>query len=304
MPRATDAPTPGRPHAVAQALAWGLLALAAAGPARAEPAPRELHQRLDTQAPGHQHDVALTLDACGGEVDQALLDTLVRLNLKATLFVTRRWLDRHADTVAWLRARPQLFQIENHGDQHRPAFVGGRLYGLPGQADAAAVAREVQGGQAAVREATGHTSGWYRGATAAYDDAGLQAIAATGQRVAGFSLNADAGASLPAAAVARRVAATAPGDILIAHMNHPRSGTAAGLAQALPPLQQRGLRFVTLAEAAGVQPWPLVPGRPDGQALPDRSVRSRRPAPQAAASTPAGHPANAHRAAAAASGPR
>lgn len=36
-------------------------------------------------------------------------------------------------------------------------------------------------------------------------------------------------------------------------MNHPESGTFEGLAQALPGLLQRGLRFVKLSQAVGVQ---------------------------------------------------
>lgn len=131
-------------------------------------------------------------------------------------------------------------------------MVGRHLYGLPGLPDQAAVAREVRGGAEAIARATGATTTWFRGAGAAYDRASLATIAQLQHRVAGFSLNADGGARLPAAAVQRALLKARPGDIVLAHMNHPEGGTAEGLAAALPELQRRGLRFVTLGQAAGV----------------------------------------------------
>jgi peptidoglycan/xylan/chitin deacetylase (PgdA/CDA1 family) len=219
-------------------------------------APVEVHQRLQTQAPGHAQDLALTLDACSGAYDRRLIATLVQLRIPATLFVTRRWLQANPQALRELLAEPELFELENHGDQHVPAVVGRQLYGMAGPAELEGVRREVSGGAQAVAQSAGRAPRYYRGAGAAYDAASLQAIAQLGYRVGGFSVNGDAGASLPAAGVARRVLKAGPGDIILAHMNHPRSGTAAGLAQALPQLQQRGLRFVKLSQAAGVLELP------------------------------------------------
>lgn len=235
-------------------IAW--LCWALAGAAQAAPAWVQPHHRLDTRAPGHAQDVALTLDACGGAYDAALIRTLVRQRVPATLFVTRRWLQRNPAAVRELTAHPDLFELQNHGAQHVPAVLGGRVYGMAGQPSLAAVRAEVQGGADAVAQACGRPARWYRGAGAAYDSASLQAIAALGLGVAGFSLNADDGATLGARAVAARLARVQPGDVVIAHMNHPASGTAAGFAAALPALQQRGLRFVTLGQAAGLVPAP------------------------------------------------
>jgi hypothetical protein len=39
-----------------------------------------------------------------------------------------------------------------------------------------------------------------------------------------------------------------PGSIILAHMNRPDSGTAEGIAAALPKLRRRGFRFVHLSE--------------------------------------------------------
>ena len=216
------------------------------------PPPIEPHHRLDTRPPGHAQDIALTLDACSGAFDAALIDTLVAQRIPATLFVTARWLAGNASALARLQAHPDLFEFQNHGERHLPAVVGQRLYGMPGLPDQTAVAREVRGGAEAIARATGATTTWFRGAGAAYDRASLATIAQLQHRVAGFSLNADGGARLPAAAVQRALLKARPGDIILAHMNHPEGGTAEGLVAALPELQRRGLRFVTLGRAARV----------------------------------------------------
>jgi hypothetical protein len=69
-----------------------------------------------------------------------------------------------------------------------------------------------------------------------------------GYTVAGFSVNADAGASLPQAAIAARLRSVRPGDIVIAHMNKPAGATAEAFAATLPELLARGYRFILLSE--------------------------------------------------------
>jgi peptidoglycan/xylan/chitin deacetylase (PgdA/CDA1 family) len=216
--------------------------------------PHELHQRLDTSNPAHARDVALTLDACGGAYDRDLIATLVRLKVPATIFVTRRWLDGNPAAMRELLAHPELFEIENHGSAHVPAVVGGNVFGLHGPRDVAGVEREIAGGAQAVSRAASQPPHWYRGAGAAYDAQGEQCISRLGFQIAGFSLNADDGATLGAAAVARRLRRVQPGDIVIAHMNKPASGTAEGIAAVLPELLARQIRFVKLSQAAGVKP--------------------------------------------------
>lgn len=242
-------------RAAASALALlGLITGAGASAAADNALPQELHHRLDISAPAHTRDVALTLDACGGAYDARLIATLVRLRVPATLFVTRRWLDRNPVAVRELLAHPALFEFEDHGAAHVPAVIGRSIYGLKGEPDVAALEREVTGGGTAVLNASGRQPTWYRGAGAAYDRTSQQAIDRLGYRIAGFSLNADGGATLGPAEVARRLRRAAPGDIVIAHMNKPASGTAAGLEAALPDLLARGVTFVRLSQAAGVLP--------------------------------------------------
>jgi hypothetical protein len=76
--------------------------------------------------------------------------------------------------------------------------------------------------------------------------AALPVIEAMGSIIAGFLLNGDEGASLPAAAVARRVAAAPTGEVIIVHLNQPGRSSGAGLVAGLNALHAAGVGFVVL----------------------------------------------------------
>src|SRR5260370_37369719 len=99
---------------------------------------------------------------------------------------------------------------------------------------------------------TGHAPHWYRGATAEYDPQALQVIVAMGYKVAGFSVNADAGATLKREAIVARLYAVRYGDIIVAHLNQPASETADGLSSGLKSLLARGFSFARLSEMHGL----------------------------------------------------
>ena len=236
-----------------------IASLLAAAVANANPtphAPVEIHQRLQLADGAHRYDVAITLDACGGGYDADVISLLVARRIPATIFVTKRWLDRNPRGAAELLAHADLFELEDHGTAHVPAVVGtGRhLYGMAGEPDIAHLRSEVSGAADAIAQLTGQPPHFYRGAGAAYDAEAVQTIEAMGYHVAGFSVNADSGATLSTAAVAARLRAVQPGDIVIAHMNKPAGSTAEGFAAALPELQRKGLHFIKLS---GTQLQPL-----------------------------------------------
>jgi peptidoglycan/xylan/chitin deacetylase (PgdA/CDA1 family) len=209
-------------------------------------APVEPRMRLALAADAPP-SVALTLDGCSGAADLRILAALVRLGVPATLFVTARFLRRNRELVPQLRARENLFSLQNHGERHVPAVLGTfRPYGLAPAGTLAAVQREVAGGAAAIVATGAPPPRWYRGATALYSPAALPAIEAMGFRIAGFSLNADEGASVPAASVARRIAAARPGDVIIAHANHPEQPSGAGVVAGVEALLAKGVRFTGL----------------------------------------------------------
>ena len=210
--------------------------------------PVELHQEILLPAGVKDKIVALTLDACGGAFDADLAHFLIEHRIQATIFATRRWIRRNPDALATLKAHADLFDIEDHGANHVPAIIGTdrQVYGLAGVADLKQLRREVSGGADAVKAATGTAPRWYRGATGQYDPEALKAIEAMGYRVAGFSVNADSGATLSQKQIVARLKKVRSGDIIIAHINKPASDTAKGLAEGFQRLLDQGFRFVKL----------------------------------------------------------
>ena len=74
-----------------------------------------------------------------------------------------------------------------------------------------------------------------------------------GYAIAGFSVNADSGATLGRMAVAKRLKHVKSGDVIIAHMNKPASDTAEGLSLGLIELLKAGFQLVRLDQVHLIQ---------------------------------------------------
>ncbi len=197
--------------------------------------------------PDATRTVALTLDACGGATDMRIVEAIINLSVPATIFATGLWLRGNAPALALMRAHPGLFTLQNHGELHLPPVLGTRrVYGLPVAGTLDAVRREVARGGDLVAAARGSPPAWYRGAAGLYSPPAIGAIQALGFAIAGYSLNGDEGASLPAAAVARRIAAARSGDVIVSHINQPHRPSGEGVAQGIAALKQAGVAFVGL----------------------------------------------------------
>ncbi|WP_438747938.1 polysaccharide deacetylase family protein [Pararhizobium sp. O133] len=198
---------------------------------------------------GTKPRVALTFDACSGKTDERILSALIDNNIPATIFVTARWLKRNAATLARFKARPDLFEIENHGAMHVPAVDQVvSIYGIPAAGSPQAVEAEVAGGAAAI-SAEGLTSHWFRGATAKYSLTSIGQIRQMGFRVAGYSINGDGGSLLGAAQAERHIARAKDGDVIIAHINQPTHEAGAGVVKGILDLKAKGYEFVRLDDA-------------------------------------------------------
>ena len=115
--------------------------------------------RVVVRLPTTDRVVALTLDACGGRTgsgyDADLIKTLRRERVPATLFVNARWIEANPRTFRQLAADP-LFEIANHGTEHRPLSVTGRsVYGIAGTSSVAEVVDEVAVNQRLITQLTG-----------------------------------------------------------------------------------------------------------------------------------------------------
>jgi peptidoglycan/xylan/chitin deacetylase (PgdA/CDA1 family) len=213
---------------------------------------------------GAPRTVAITLDACSGAADLRIIETLLDLSIVATIFVTGLWLRGNPQALSLLAGRPDLFALQNHGERHLPPVLGSRtVYGLKVAGTLEAVQREVDRGADAVVAAGCPRPHWYRGAAALYSPAAVSAIEAEGWRIAGYSLSADQGASLPAASVAHRMASAASGEVILAHVNQPNRLSGAGVATGLAALRRAGVVFVGLDTFPTVaMPCPAHGARP------------------------------------------
>jgi len=200
--------------------------------------------------------LALTLDACGGSTpespgfgyDEQIIRLLRKYHIPATLFISGRWASKHPELTKELSADP-LFEIGNHGLNHRPASVSGRsAYGIPGTASLEELLEEIGTNGLLLEQFTGEKTRFYRSGTAYYDDVAVRAAACLGYAIGGYSVLGDAGATFSAVQVEKALLQSRKGDILLCHFNHPEGETAEGLEAALPELLERGFRFIRLSE--------------------------------------------------------
>jgi len=202
--------------------------------------------------PTSRRVIALTFDACGGPggsgYDQALISFLRRREVPATLFLNSRWIDANPVAFRQLAGEP-LFEIANHGTRHLPLSVTGQsAYGIGGTRNAGEVYDEVAGNQAKLTRLLGVPPRFFRAGTAYSDDVAARIVTAMGDRLVTFSVNGDGGATFTPWQVRSTVSGAPGGSIVLCHMNHPESGTARGITDAVPDLLASGYRFVRLSD--------------------------------------------------------
>lgn len=189
----------------------------------------------------------MTFDGCGGSggslADRPLIDALRAREVPATLFLNLRWIEANRALAEELAAVP-FFELANHGSLHRPLSVNGRsAYGIEGTRSVAEVIDEVWANHEELARLCGRAPRWFRSGTAHYDEVAVQVVEALGERVIGFDVNGDAGATFDAATVETQLRTAGPGSIVIAHLNQPASGTARGVERALDRMLAEGAVF-------------------------------------------------------------
>ena len=204
--------------------------------------------RLDTE----EKAIALTFDACGGRLgsgyDKQLIDYLEDNQIAATLFINGRWIDVNPDIFQELKDNP-LFQIENHGAEHNPCSISGKLaYGEKGTNNIEEVIDEVELNARKIKELTGRKPEYYRSGTAYYDEVCVEIAEELGYQVVNYNVLGDAGATFSENQVKNALLSADSGSIILLHMNQPKGKTAEGIIAAIPELKDRGYRFVRLSE--------------------------------------------------------
>ena len=196
--------------------------------------------------------IAFTFDACGGKsnkYDNELIDYLHKEKIPATLFVSGKWIDDNFQTFISL-SKDSLFEIENHGLNHRPCSVDGEgEYGIKGTPDVPDAFDEIEGNERKIQMLTGRRPLFYRSATAYTDEACAKIATYLDVTIVSFDvLSGDAVPFVnPDLIVAQVMKNIKPGAIIIMHFNHPEWFTCDAMTQLVPILRKQGYSFARLA---------------------------------------------------------
>jgi peptidoglycan/xylan/chitin deacetylase (PgdA/CDA1 family) len=199
-----------------------------------------------------QKFIAFTFDACGGEkgngYDEELINFLKTEKVPATLFISGRWIDAHFSTFLNL-SKDTLFEIENHGLNHRPCSIDGESeYGIHGTANVAEAFDEIEANARKIETLTGRRPHFYRSATAFIDEACARLAHELGIIAVSFQvLSGDAVPNTSISTIEENVMKNIrPGAIVIMHMNHPDWNTCEAMQKIVPELRKMGYHFVRL----------------------------------------------------------
>lgn len=199
-----------------------------------------------------QKYLAFTFDACGGEkgtgYDHELIEFLHNEKIPATLFVTGKWIDAHFNPFLSL-SRDSLFEIENHGLNHKPCSIDGESeYGIHGTSNAAEAFDEIEANARKIEALTKLRPHFYRSATAFIDEACARMAHELGISAVSFQvLSGDAIPFTPVSVIETNVLDNIrPGAIVIMHFNHPEWNTCEAMQKIVPKLRQMGYHFVRL----------------------------------------------------------
>jgi peptidoglycan/xylan/chitin deacetylase (PgdA/CDA1 family) len=198
--------------------------------------------------------IAFTFDACGGKngngYDKELIDFLQKEKIPATLFVSGRWIDSHFSVFLNL-CSDSLFEIENHGLNHRPCSIDGKMiYGIKGTSNIGEAFDEVEANARKIEAITKHRPRLYRSATAYMDEACAGMAARLGITPVSYRvLSGDAVPFTPEQVIEENVVKNVvPGAIVIMHFNHPDWNTKEAMEKIVPRLREMGYSFVLLKE--------------------------------------------------------
>ena len=194
--------------------------------------------------------IALTFDACGGAkgkgYDAKLINFLKRDKIPATLFLSGKWIDANPNIAKELAENP-LFEIANHGLNHRPCSINGKkALGIHGTKNIDELIDEIEQNARKIEILAGKKPKYFRPAVGYCDEYSVKIANALGYEVIGWSMVGDAGATYSKKDVIEALLGAAPGSIVILHMNHPEGETAEGLIAAIPELRNKGFEFVRL----------------------------------------------------------
>ena len=209
---------------------------------------------VDEVIPTQKKIIAFTFDARGGKngngYDKELIDFLRYEKIPATLFVSGKWIDSQF-TVFLNLSHDSLFEIENHGLNHKPCSENGEsAYGIKGTADIGEAFDEIEANARKIEAITGHRPRYFRSATAFIDEACVTMASRLGITVVSYEdLSGDAVPFTPEPVIEENVLKNIiPGALVIMHFNHPEWNTKEAMQKIVPKMREKGYTFVLLKD--------------------------------------------------------
>ncbi len=223
-------------HLHAQTLHYLLFAYRGRQALRRRPAPGGPHWPA-FGLPGEE--IALTVDdGPHPRWTPALLDLLHRHQVRATFFLIGDQVRKRPDLARQVQAAGHL--IGNHSMSHPQPFAA-----LSRQE----VRAEIAHTQQEIEDAIGVTPRLFRAPGGNWSPAVLRSTAALGLTPVDWTVNPSDWRSPGVPRIVRTLSRTRPGQIMLCHDGGgDRSQTLAALAEVLPRLTDRGLRFVTVPD--------------------------------------------------------
>jgi peptidoglycan/xylan/chitin deacetylase (PgdA/CDA1 family) len=193
--------------------------------------------------PKNRTEIALTFDACATKApsgyDSAVVNTLIRMKTRATLFLGGKWMAEHPKATKKLAKRAQ-FELANHSYLH-PHFK---------DLSASQIKLELEKTDSTLFALTGRHSTLFRAPYGELDEKVVKAVHDLGYQCVEYSLpSGDPDTTISKERLAQYVISSAHnGAIIVMHMNGRGHCTAAVLPRIIETLTKKGYRFVTVSE--------------------------------------------------------
>jgi len=210
-------------------------------------ATRGIVHRVNLSPSENSKTVFLTINAYSAN-QEALIQELVKHNIKATFFLSGYYVRRNTEVVKQL-ASNQLFDIQNLGNRSRSLSVEGKtVYEVAGTNDVNDALKEVSDGAESIAAVTGKKPKFFRSATGYTDDVAVAAVTAAGTKVIGYQYVTDGGGTIPVEEIKNRILQAENGSIIVVSINPERPNILKGLQAALEEIsaQKLPLRFEKL----------------------------------------------------------
>lgn len=205
--------------------------------------------KLDTD----EKVVALTFDACGGSelangYDREIIDYLREKQIPALLFVTKPWIEANMEAFNELTKDP-LFEIGNHGSEHRPLSVKPRnVYGIDSTSSIRECIEEIMISAEYIESKTNKMPKYFRSGTAYADNVSLEILNDLGMKFIGYDIAGDAGATFNSAEILTEFQRVRPGSIILMHLNRPDGDSFEGLVKGIEYLESIGYKFAKISD--------------------------------------------------------